>query len=359
MKTRMFHGAMGAFLILGAFVLAGCNIFGWTHGDDDSSDYLSEGREFMNEAKYEEAADQFQKAVDTNPTDAEARYLHAKAMVLGSGVSITQLADQMTSGDPGELPLFSPDPALSVQEDNAGKTKLYQASYYAALDLKEIHEGRAVGKYGPGDIDVDYAIATGVSGVLGLRDTNQDRVIDENDFVLDISRLTSGEDLKIEGIEDLVASFFEGGTLPIGKTAKTAQEELIGADKINPLLAFVTGLILTSGDLLTEIVDRIVPGEEGEGLDTEEIEAYVEDFLAVVGMYWYDDGRDNDGDGGIDEEIINGIDDDGDGRIDEDTNHYDGTPINGTAYPPDATPNVRQNVLDDEGNPLPDEPTAQ
>ena len=361
MNTRMLSGAMGTFLILGALVLAGCNIFDWTHGDDDASDYIAEGREFMNDAKYEEAAEQFQKAVDANPTDAEARYLHAKAMVLGSGVSITQLAEQMTSSAGGDLPLFSPDPELSVQEDNAGKTKLYQASYYAALDLKEIYEGRAMGKYSPEDIDVDYAIATGVSGVLGLRDTNQDRVIDESDFVLDISRLSAGDVLEIKGIEDLVASFFEGGgTLPIGKLlAKAAEDTLVGADKINPLLSFVTGMILTSGDLLTEIVERIVSEAEEEGLETDKIEEYVADFLAVVDMYWYDDGRDNDGDGRIDEETIDGIDNDGDERIDEDTNYYDGTLINGTAYPPDVTPNVRQNVLDAAGNPLPDGPTAQ
>jgi hypothetical protein len=108
-----------------------------------------------------------------------------------------------------------------------------------------------------------------------------------------------------------------------------------------------------------EIVEGIVSSAGEEGLETDKIKEYVDDFLAVVDMYWYDDGRDNDGDGDIDEEIINGIDDDGDGRIDEDTNYYDGTPLNGTAYPPDATPNYRQNVLDEAGNPLPDEPTAQ
>ncbi|MFH1006612.1 MAG: hypothetical protein V1800_03805 [Candidatus Latescibacterota bacterium] len=357
MKTRMSSGAMGVFLILGALILAGCNIFDWTHGDDDASDYISEGRAFMNDANYEDAADQFQMAIDANPTDAEARYLHSKAMVLGSGISITQLSAQMTSSNKGDLPLFSPDPTLSIQEDNAGKTRLYQANYHAALDLKEIYEGRAIGKYGPEDIDVAYAIASGVSGVLGLRDTNRDLVIDENDFVLDISRLAAGGDLSIEGFEDLVASFFEGGT---GKLlARTAQDTLVGADKINPLLSFVIRSILDSRDALEAIVERIVSGGEEEGLDTQSIKNYVDDFLKIVNMYWYDDGRDNDGDGEFDEETINGIDDDSDGRIDEDTNFYDGTPIKGTTHPADATPNYRQNVLDEVGNPLPDGPTAQ
>ena len=109
MRKRTLRGAMCPLLIVGALVSAGCNIFGWTHEADEPSDYIAEGREYMSDAKYEEAAEEFQKAIDADPTDAEARYLHAKARVLGSGVSIAQLADQMTGSDPGDLPLFSPE----------------------------------------------------------------------------------------------------------------------------------------------------------------------------------------------------------------------------------------------------------
>ena len=43
----------------------------------------------------------------------------------------------------------------------------------------------------------------------------------------------------------------------------------------------------------------------------------------------YGDKKDNDGDGRIDEEVVNGKDDDGDGQVDEDYDH----PLGGKKWP--------------------------
>ena len=93
-------------------------------------------------------------------------------------------------------------------------------------------------------------------------------------------------------------------------------------DDINPYLAFIISVMSDGIDGVVQLIQNM----GGTTFDPELIRENFDEVASIINYYWYDDNVDNDGDGRIDEEQINGLDDDGDGLIDEDTDYHPSDP---------------------------------
>ena len=67
-------------LLFSVVVLSGCNIFGFSNPSDSSDDYVSEGLEHLWDGEYEEAIESFNKAIEEDPNNPEARWGRAKSI---------------------------------------------------------------------------------------------------------------------------------------------------------------------------------------------------------------------------------------------------------------------------------------
>ena len=331
-------------LVSAGMLLSGCNIFGFAH--DKEEDPATKAQKLLNERRYSDAIEELEYAMGDS-TDSMLFYLHAKAVLLESGLSIGQMIDDISDveNQSGKsLPLFSPKEGVSIEEDNITKNTLYQTNRTVREDLLRIINGDATGLIDSTDVLLDYAMSTTISGILGLRDTNQDGEIDENDIVLtinfteDLTGLDTNEAFQIFGGIDPENPdvSLEGLTafLPDIQTLKAAKKNLTPAD-LNKLLAYILTLLLDSNDTIMIFIEKLLESE----FDTDELKTYIRDAVKMVNFYWYNDGRDNDRDGRTDEERINGEDDDGDGLIDEDSGWYEdwgekyGIPDEGKYHP--------------------------
>jgi hypothetical protein len=295
-----------ALAIVPLLLLCGCNIFGWMTEEDTGLGHLAKGQQLLRDGEYQEAEAELALAIEDDPYNSEARYYHSKALVLAAGIDVPWLVDQLdqTEGERGNqgLPIFSVA-GTDTAADIASKNTIYRANLGVREDLTWIIDGRTTGKFKPDDIVVDLAVATTLCAILGLRDTDQNGEIDEEDIILEI--IPYGDIYEILRLYQ----FLTGGIYKPG-------EGPLNPERINVLIDFVLDLIEEARPMVHYIIERIQPE-----LNFEEIENLIDDIEATVQMYYYDDGEDNDGNNGADEETLDGIDNDGDGLTDEDTDH--------------------------------------
>jgi hypothetical protein len=277
-------------------LLSGCNILGWTSGDYSGLGHLEKGKKLLREGKYQEAEAELALAIGEDPYNSETRYYHAKALVLAADIDIMWLVDQVdqleSQREEIPLPIFTPDPDVTLEEDIVNKNGIYQANIGVREDLIWIIDRRATGRFKPDDIVVDLSVATILTTILGLRDTDQDGDIDGDDILLQIVPNNGG--YKIEGLDQLADN----------------------PESINDIIDFVVDLTEDNGQLIEYIMRDIDPE-----LDFEEIEKLNQDIVDTAELYRYDDDIDNDGNNGADEETLDGVDNDHDGLTDEDTDH--------------------------------------
>ncbi|PJA26995.1 MAG: hypothetical protein CO189_08340 [candidate division Zixibacteria bacterium CG_4_9_14_3_um_filter_46_8] len=294
-RPLIFAFALGAIVT----ITAGCNIFGWTAADDDFKGYLAKGKQYMRDGEYASAKAEFEKAIEANPKSSDARYYHAKALVLAAGLNIGVLIDDLQSGDESNtLPLYSWNPADSMTsaEDIIYKNNIYQANMGAMADLAEIYEGRATGGFNSRDIQIDYAVAMSIVAIVGLRDTDQDGDIDSTDIYLTIDANPNGT-YSLEGLQQ----FFDYN--PDTSLAKSGFDPT-GARFFNTLITWVDDLLTNSRALIANIIADLNPE-----LDMQEINQLLNDFQVTMRMYYVDTGDasnpgigDNDHDGTVNEE---------------------------------------------------------
>ena len=198
--------------------------------------------------------------------------------------------------------------------------------------ISKIWDGETTGLLSKDDIALDFTISNMMSGVLGLRDTNRDGFIGTDDFQINLSFIEAidigdAEGFNFDGamikdengvvLEDIPLdglTVFLGEWQGVQKTAATSANYKYTPNDINQLLAFVLSLLEDGAESLSFLL-----GDLDSSFDTKLIEDNINEIAGIINYYWYNDGVDNDGDGRIDEEIINGKDDDGDGFYDEDT----------------------------------------
>ena len=130
------------------------------------------------------------------------------------------------------------------------------------------------------------------------------------DIFLDIFRLDNDS----FGFGDLGSVLCPPGATPAEKAANI--------DSFNQTLADVVSSDGENPSLIVQILgDLEQAGLLGDdsAVDIEELEDVIDDVGDTLVKYFIDDGRDNDGNNGADEELLDGIDNDNDGLIDEDT----------------------------------------
>ena len=329
MRSRLMKTPYLAVMLALVIGISGCNIFGFTSDADKSE--IEKAEDAIRDGDYTKAKEELADTV-ADSTDAHALYLDAKATLHEAEVDIFKIVELIEGEEDaarGEnLGILDLIDGLS----NEDQTKWYQANLKVAANLEKIFDEETVGPFEPEDIALGYTVSTLMSGVLGLRDTNRDNVIDENDFVLNVEFI---EAFNVSGYG------FDGGTLQDGtefngltvflgdfapKVAAKIAAEGYEPDDINELIAFVLSIIYDGTDALKLLLEKNLSSFEAEDIDE-----LINQIAGIINFYWYDDGIDNDGDGRIDEETIDGEDNDGDGLVDEDSK-----------YNPDADPtNVR------------------
>ena len=327
-------------LIISVFTayIAGCNIFDFASDSEPSPTEKAE--EAIREGNYEKAKKLLADSVKDS-TDSYALYLDAKATLHGAGVDISEIVELIEGQSGGSLAI------LDMFDDYSDEklTDWYQANMKVSTNLSIIFdpEKETTGPFEPDDITLDYTVSNLISGVLGIRDTNQDGEIDYNDFQLNLNFLnpdiTEGYNFEGEGFN------FEGGTfedefgneqnftglevflgeypseleVPAQKISATLKGKKGYTPKdINKILKFVLQHLEHGSQSLISLLNK---GDTT--FDTEEIEEYLNQIALIINFYWHNDGEDNDDDGNIDEEWIDGIDNDGDGLIDEDSDYTD------------------------------------
>ncbi len=328
--------------------IAGCNLFGFA--SDDESTPLETAENAIRTGNY---ADARKALTDENgalrdSTDSMVLYTYSKAVLLESGLTIARIVDLVendkSTSASGNLALLE---EIDSQSD-ATKTSWYQANSDITLRLARIWNGKTSGELDKDDIALDYSVANIMSGVLSLRDTNRDNRIDSRDFqiqVADIGKMigggkegfgfngivatdeTTGETVTFNGL-----TAFLGTATGVAKAARAAGVSGYSPDDINPLIARFFEFLATGESGVSYLIEML---NDSTSLDPAEIRDFINNSARIVNYYWYDDDKDNDGDGRVDEEIIDGIDNDGDGLVDEDSDYmseYDSTNTANTQY---------------------------
>lgn len=314
--------------------ISGCNIFEFAT-DAEKSD-IEKAEIAISEGDYATAKKELADAVKDS-TDSMALYLNSKAILLDSGVDLATLVgliegqDDIANGE--NLAILSTIDKMS----DAEKTAWYTTNMEIRANISRIWKGKTTGVMKKDDINLAFTVSNMMSGVLGLRDTNRDGLIDARDFQIDLSFISNIGPSQVEGFQftgayikdtegDVIEDTkFDGMTVflgdwsqkisPVQKIAATPQYK---PDDINPLIAFVLSLLDEGADSILLLLT-----DTGEtAFDAEEIKQHINEIAVIINFYWYDDGIDNDSDGKIDEEIIDGIDNDGDGLVDEDSDYH-------------------------------------
>jgi hypothetical protein len=280
-------------LLAGASLLPSCNIWEWTDDDSSLDALLADGRRAIQAADYALAVEKFRAAVEQEPRHAEARYYLAKATVLHGRVDVLSLVQALTdsaSEEIGAQRIYG----FPIETAN----NLYRVNAVVLDALEPVHEGWAdLGNFRGTDVRLDLAVAYILSGILRLRDTNGDGVIDENDLSPEELGLTGGggEGYSFDGLD----------TIP--------------PDDLNDMLDDLGDLLSDGGDLLLEDLGD-------HGIDVDELNDLIDQLGGDLRMYYVNTGvpgnpgeGDNDGDGLADEECINSLDEDLDGLVDEDS----------------------------------------
>lgn len=313
-------------VILASFT-TGCNIFDFTSDAEKSPTEKAE--DAIRDGDYTEAKKLLADAVKDS-TDSHALYLDAKATLNEAGVDIFEIMELIEGEDAedgqnlGILEIIDGFP-------NEKQTKWYRANLDVSANLSKIFNEQTEGPFKPEDIALGYTVSNLMSGVLGIRDTNRDGVIDGNDFKLNVNFIETASGYGFEGgeFEDDLGNIKQFNGLEIflgdfaGKnvvTGKIAQKSGYEPDDINDLIVFVLS-ILDQGTASLKLLLQ-----KNTSFEPEEIDKFIEEIASVINFYWYDDGIDNDGDGRVDEETINGIDDDEDGLFDEDSDYHPADP---------------------------------
>ena len=314
MRYKLFTKLLTVGFLCAVVIGGGCkggNIFGFQGADDSNSgDLIVKGQELLRDGKFDEALAEFQKAVSVDSLNSDALFFAAKAEFLASGFSVVELLQDITTdlGSDGNVPIFTATrvvgfkPVFTISEQSI----LLQTMAKILNRLQPIIDGRTRGNFNRENVSLEAGVARTIKGILSLRDTNRDGIIDGNDLNFDLISLD--------------------GNFQFDLTTAVSTPQ--NGDDFNTVVGdFCEG----EGSIATQIIDDLrasgLLDELGDtSIDLAELEKEINNLGTDLCKYFINTGTsgnrgegDNDGDGRIDEEILDGIDNDGDGLIDEDT----------------------------------------
>jgi hypothetical protein len=314
-----------------AMILAGCNIFKDAIGiqADSADQHILEGQLDLQKADYPDALAEFSAAIALDSSKSEAYYGAAKAELLAQHINMFQLMQSFQNNDGKSIPFLS--------EADSVKDKIYVANrginkYLAPLvDLERA--GKSDGRISSRRFSADYALASAIEAVLSLADFNGDGRINAKDNILNgIIDFSDPSKLNPDSIMANLADL-KNDTAKIqalNGLLDKSQELLAKSDKAIDL--FLNGVLdkkdsLTGGTCAATDTNCQKVQSELQGVNSEQVgdsaitqvKKFIQDAGSTVVIYKVFDKQDNDGDGCLDEELLDGIDNDGDGRIDEDS----------------------------------------
>jgi hypothetical protein len=188
-------------VIIIAGMLAGCNIFSWSTSDEEDMYY--EGIKLFNEKKFAAAKSKFAEAIKQDPNRSEFRYYHAKSVVMETEINLLSVSRRIINpaqnttvpSDTFYLPLYSKEPDMTLAQDRAYKSALYQVISECQADIDPIFKGLTYGEITRKDILFEYSLFSLARSLLQFRDTNNDGVINSNDLYFEVY-FTGNQQLK-------------------------------------------------------------------------------------------------------------------------------------------------------------------
>lgn len=272
-------------------LFVGCNLFDPSENvsvkSSDTDMLIIEGQARFRDEDYEKAAGYFSSAIRNDSTKSEAWFGLSKANLYRNG------------GDPFELLLLlDSDASIPLMDlDSAEVERHYSSIYSALVPLRELVRRDTLTRNNPAlklsDRNVSYSNFSASYAIL--------------EFAYTILRFRKGSNSDVE------LSLRDDGSVEIDAS------ELYDKALADPLLASRFNADMdTLGDDLKRLVQDILPELSDILDDSTFFDSTASTVEYSILFYRLGDTIDNDGDGCIDEEILDGIDNDGDGLIDED-----------------------------------------
>jgi len=291
-------------LCFSLFYVVNCNIFDWMTTADDEAFY--EGLKYFNEKKFTDARMKFAEAMEQDPNRSDYRYYHAKAAIMEMNLDFYTIARSIILIDTTavtnlKLPLYSKESDLSLVEDIIFKNNIYQATIISHDDLSPIFYEKTHGDIHSAYIAFEFSIISMARAILQLRDTNNDKEINESDQYIEIKKFRNpinGAEYYLPDLLSIASYLNESETNQQGFNEMLTETAQYATEGVVALVNTLSDTVLFSNADLENLIEKID---------------------VTANFYRVNDGIDNDNDGAIDEEAINFYDDDGDGNTDEDS----------------------------------------
>jgi tetratricopeptide (TPR) repeat protein len=343
-------------------VLAACNVFN-PSGEGDAGTsvaaQLTDGENFFRDQNYAAAMESFAKAIEQDSGNSMAYYGYAKSAMRKYKVNASTLLTEVSKAQEGTgVPFIGADNetitnylqatskarkalnSLTLRDtltrwynytldstSTAAKKDPLRATRVAALKAywAKAELAGAKGYYrksqfplsdlkmGYDKVIADFGFIELIYAVTHLRDLNGDDSITDKDNLLKSLNFTMGAGgLKVENLEGI---------------ADSLKNDTAGQRQLNSLIQNVSSGLGSASKVL-ELLGPAITGKtpgDSTGADaglTEQVSQNMDSVITSLGnavtFYQFGDGKDNDGDGCSDEEILDGKDNDGDGFTDED-----------------------------------------
>lgn len=346
-------------------VLAACNVYnpsGDGAGGASVDEKLADGENNFRSQNYIAAMASYSAAIDQDSTNSMAYYGYAKSAMRRYNVNASTLLTEVNkaqdkSGVPfigaapdqitaylqasskarkalGELTnrdsltrwyyyTIKPDSKEALKDPLFAKRVAFIKDYWtkaALVGAKGMHTKAQFPlsdlKLGSDKVVADFGFIELIYAITHLRDLNGDNIIDSKDDLLKNLTFSAGGagGLQVDNLKDIAADI---------------ATDSVKRNQVNALIQNVSSGLGSASkvlDLLGTSLTGQVPGAKDSlasdpGLSqkvTQNMDSVIGSLGNAVTFYQFGDGKDNDGDGCIDEEILDGKDNDGDGFVDED-----------------------------------------
>jgi len=344
----LWRSLPGKLAILTALICAGCNLFnpdGTGEVGENADALLIEAQNRYRDAEYTKAYELFQKVVALDSNRSEGYFGMAKAGMRMRGVNPMNLL-QYVNVDSNEVPFMNStntdkntyyrgmrlvDSVLAPLAHRDTLTALYEWHLRATteadfintlsendrqklLRFREQYASSGYAGFPLSDRRVAYekfsvglTIARMVRELLGFLDINKDGSIDDKDLNISIGKDANGN-ITVD-VENLYTQALNDPAV-IDQLNSSIDSLQYGMDGLEVLIENLGGAY------------GLADSDTANNAMTEEVQSATEEQLnslqGAIQFYKIGDRRDNDGDGCVDEEILDSLDNDGDGRKDED-----------------------------------------
>jgi hypothetical protein len=342
------------------FTLVACNVFNPSGEGDagvDPEAQLTAGENQFRLQDYKGASETFENAIKSDSNNSMAYYGYAKSVMRYWSVNAsTLLTEVQKAQDKSGIPFIGASDwdvtrylqatsrvrlALGAMTDRDSLTRWWRYSLHpdgkeakadplAAKRIAFIQDYfdkadkgwsgyRKRSQFPLSDLKMaskkivaDFGFVEMIYAVTHLRDLNGDNTIDEHDNVMKLLTFNVSGGFKVDNLDAIVDS--------LDTPEKKEQFNNLIQNVASGLSSASTVLNLISPTLTNQ-----VPGGDTAGVSqnlsgdvTQKADSVITSLGDAVTFYQFGDGKDNDGDGCVDEEIPDGKDNDGDGFTDED-----------------------------------------